>query len=146
MKFLSFIFLLRPNIYFILGSDRRVFHTHTSTREPCESGALYNTCNTLILYGEYLLDPAKSTSCGSTSCWLSRLLLQYTRCYPPHMEAVSCIRNVRTHHAIVRRRNTTLIVVLNTWRYTLFKSGSRICSYTSPQASISKSPERFRLN
>jgi hypothetical protein len=30
-----------------------------------------------------------------------RLLIQYIRSYPPYMEAVSSIRNLRTRHAVV---------------------------------------------
>jgi hypothetical protein len=120
---------------FISGTDRSVFHTHRSRSEPSESGDLYGTCDMLTFYREYLLDPVQSSS-----CWLSRLLIQYTRCYPPHIyvEFVSCIPKTRTRHAVVRRMVKILRVVLNTWKYIRFVSGSRIFSYTSPQASISK--------
>jgi hypothetical protein len=32
-----------------------------------------------------------------------RLLIQYIRSYPPYLEGVSSIRNLRTHHAVVTR-------------------------------------------
>jgi hypothetical protein len=32
-----------------------------------------------------------------------RLLIQYIRSYPPYLEAVSSIRNLRTRHAVVTR-------------------------------------------
>jgi hypothetical protein len=32
-----------------------------------------------------------------------RLLIQYIRSYPPYLEAVSSIRNLRTRHAVMTR-------------------------------------------
>jgi hypothetical protein len=40
---------------------------------------------------------------GSPLVGSPRLLIQYTRCYFLCLEAVTCIRNLRTRHADVKR-------------------------------------------
>jgi hypothetical protein len=43
-----------------------------------------------------------------------RLLIQYIRCYPPHLEAVPSIRSRRTRHAVVTRNPFNMDIELYT--------------------------------
>jgi hypothetical protein len=45
------------------------------------------------------------TSCGSHLVGCPRLLIQYTRSYPPCLEVVSSFRNLRTPHAVMTRNS-----------------------------------------
>jgi hypothetical protein len=58
--------------------------------------------NKLEFYGAGLLAPPPNPQAGGpppVGC--PRLLIQYIRSYPPYLEAVFSIRNLRTHHAVV---------------------------------------------
>jgi hypothetical protein len=57
----------------------------------------------LIFYGEELLDPHPTPKLEDHPIGSQRLLIQYIRSYPPYLEAVSSIRNLRTRHALVTR-------------------------------------------
>jgi hypothetical protein len=60
-----------------------------------------NFCNKLIFYSEELLAPRPTPQAGGpplVGCL--QLLIQYIRSYPPYLEAVSSICNVRMRHAI----------------------------------------------
>jgi hypothetical protein len=41
-----------------------------------------------------------------------RLLIQYIRSYPPYLEGISSIRNLRTRHAVVTRDPPNMVRVL----------------------------------
>jgi hypothetical protein len=55
-------------------------------------------CNKLIFYGEELLAPRPTPKLEDHP-----LLIQYIHSYPPYLEAVSSIRNLRTRHAAVTK-------------------------------------------
>jgi hypothetical protein len=60
--------------------------------------------NKLIFYGEELLAPRPTAQVGGpllVGC--PRLLIEYIRSYPPYLEVVSSIRNLRTRPAVVTR-------------------------------------------
>jgi hypothetical protein len=60
--------------------------------------------NKLIFYGEEELAPRPTPQAGGpphVGC--PRLLIQYIRSYPPKLEGVSSLRNLRTRHAVVTR-------------------------------------------
>jgi hypothetical protein len=59
--------------------------------------------NKLIFYGEELLAPRPTPAEGPPLVGCLRLLIYYIRSYPPYMEAVSSIRNLRTRHAVVTK-------------------------------------------
>jgi hypothetical protein len=60
--------------------------------------------NRLIFYFEELLAPLPtSVARGPPLVGCPQLLIQYIRSYPPYLEAVSFIRNLRTRHAVVTR-------------------------------------------
>jgi hypothetical protein len=57
-----------------------------------------------MFYGGGLLAPPPNPQAGGpppVGC--PRLLLQYIRSYPPHLQAVSSIRKLRTRRAVVTR-------------------------------------------
>jgi hypothetical protein len=63
-----------------------------------------NFWNKLIFYGEQLLAPRPTLKLEDdplVGC--PQLLIQYIHSYPPHLEAVSSIRNLRMCHAMVTR-------------------------------------------
>jgi hypothetical protein len=62
-----------------------------------------NFRNKLIFYGELLAPRPTPKAGGSPLVGCPRLLIQYIRRYPPYLEAVSSIRNLRTHHVVVTR-------------------------------------------
>jgi hypothetical protein len=63
-----------------------------------------NFCNKIIFYGEELLAPRPTPQAGGPPLvGYPRLLIQYIRSYPPYLEAVPSIRNLRTCHALVTR-------------------------------------------
>jgi hypothetical protein len=49
------------------------------------------------------LSHAQPQAGGPPPVGCPRLLIQYIRSYPPYLEAVSSIRNLRTHHSVVTR-------------------------------------------
>jgi hypothetical protein len=58
----------------------------------------------IIFYGEELLAPRPTPQAGGPPfVGRPRLLIQYIRSYPPYLEAVPSIRNLRTRHAVVTR-------------------------------------------
>jgi hypothetical protein len=61
-------------------------------------------CNKLIFHGEELLAPRPTLKARGPPLvgWL-RLLIQYNCSYPPYLDGVSSIRNLRTSHAVVTR-------------------------------------------
>jgi hypothetical protein len=60
--------------------------------------------NRLIFYGEELLAPRPTLQAGGPSIvGCRRLLIQYIRSYPPKLEGVSSIRNLRTRHVLVTK-------------------------------------------
>jgi hypothetical protein len=65
---------------------------------------LVNFRNNFIFYGEELLAPRPTPSArGPPLVGCSRLLIQYIRSYPPYLEAVPSIRNLRTRNAVATR-------------------------------------------
>jgi hypothetical protein len=56
--------------------------------------------NKLIFYTEFL---ANTLAGGPPLVGCPRLLIQYIRSYPPYLEVVSSICNLRTRHAMVTR-------------------------------------------
>jgi hypothetical protein len=65
---------------------------------------LMNFRNRLIFLRWGVVSPTPNPQAGGpplVGC--PRLLIQYIRSYPPYLEAVSYIRNVRTRHAVVTR-------------------------------------------
>jgi hypothetical protein len=74
--------------------------------------------NKLILYGEELLAPTPKPQAGwppLVGC--PQLLIQYIRSYPPYLEAVSSIHNLRTHHAVVTRDPPNMAHVITHSQY-----------------------------
>jgi hypothetical protein len=63
--------------------------------------------NKLIFYGEELLAPRLSPKLEDHPF----SVFQYTRSYPPYLETVSSIRNLRTRHAVVTRNPPNITVV-----------------------------------
>jgi hypothetical protein len=60
----------------------------------------------LLFYVEELIDPRSTPppqTGGPPLAGYPRLLIQYIRIYPPYLEAVSSIRNLRTRHAVVTK-------------------------------------------
>jgi hypothetical protein len=55
----------------------------------------------LIFYDEELLAPRPTQAEGPPFFLCQRLFIQYIRTYPPYLEDVSSIRNLRTRHAVV---------------------------------------------
>jgi hypothetical protein len=51
--------------------------------------------------GGSLAPPLNTQAGGLPPVGCLRLLLQYIRSYPPYLQAVSSIRNLRTRHAVV---------------------------------------------
>jgi hypothetical protein len=77
---------------------------------PCPR-LLVNFLKKLIFYGEELLAPRRTPQAGGpplVGC--PRLLIQYIRSYPPYLEAVSSIRNLRTRHAVVTRDPPNMVI------------------------------------
>jgi hypothetical protein len=56
-----------------------------------------------FFYGEELLATRPSSKLEEPFVGCPRLLIQYIRSYPPCLEAVSSVRNLRTRHAMVTR-------------------------------------------
>jgi hypothetical protein len=53
-------------------------------------------------YGGRVVSPPHNPQAGGPfTVGCSRLPIQYIRSYPPYLEAISSIRNPRTHHAMV---------------------------------------------
>jgi hypothetical protein len=55
-----------------------------------------------FFYGELLPTPNPQTG-GPPPVGCPRLLIEYILSYPPYLEGVSSIHNLRTHHAVVTR-------------------------------------------
>jgi hypothetical protein len=68
----------------------------------------YSDCTYLEMYtifyggGVFSLPPNPQDG-GPPPVACPRLLIQYIRNYPPYLETVSSIRNLRTHHTVVTR-------------------------------------------
>jgi hypothetical protein len=81
-------------IYFLVpGSCQRV---HPGTSLP------FMICNKLEVSRWGVVSPPPNHQAGGpppVGC--PRLFIQYIRSYPPYLEAVSSIRNLRTRHAVV---------------------------------------------
>jgi hypothetical protein len=66
-------------------------------------------CNKLIFYGEELLAPRPTPKLEDHPPWQ---LIQYIRSYPPYLEAISSINNLRTRHALVTRDPANMVSIL----------------------------------
>jgi hypothetical protein len=64
----------------------------------------------LIFYGEELLTSANPQAGGPPLVGCPRLVIQYIRRYPPRLESVLSIRNLRTRHATVTRDPFNMIM------------------------------------
>jgi hypothetical protein len=72
-----------------------------------------------IFYGGEFLGPVQIQAGGLPPIGCPRLLIQYIRSYPPYLEAVSSIRNLRTRHAMVTRTHLTSFVEAETSHYSI---------------------------
>jgi hypothetical protein len=77
------------------------------SQEPAKSSKSEALCNTSQDTGflrRGTVNPPSDPQAGVTPLvGCPRLLIQYIRSYPPYMEAVSFIHNLRTRHAVVTR-------------------------------------------
>jgi hypothetical protein len=72
---------------------------------------IVNYACALLLYGRYMyvsvlssvFNVANFQAGGTPLVGCPRVLIQYIGSYPPYLEAVSSIRNLRTRHALVKR-------------------------------------------
>jgi hypothetical protein len=79
-----------------------------------------------VLHWWVVSPPPNPQAGGPSPVGCPRLLIQYIRCYPPYLEAVSSIRNLRTRHAVVTRNPLNMgfqyiflksILILSCMRY-----------------------------
>jgi hypothetical protein len=81
--------------------------------------------NQLILYDEELAVRQTPPGVGPPLVVCPKLLIHYIRSYPPYLEAVSSVRNLRTRHAVVTRDPLKLTILPDvlygreTWPLTL---------------------------
>jgi hypothetical protein len=68
----------------------------------------------------------------------SRLLIQYIRSYPPYLETVSSIRNLRSRLAVVTRDPANLCVFVSICIYVY-------CLYLHMVRSVAKDPLRYAV-
>jgi hypothetical protein len=81
-----------------------------------------NFHNKIIFYGEELLAPRPNPKAGGppiVGC--PRLFIQYIRSYPPYLEPVSSIRNLRTRHAVVTRDPPNMSSLCTKYRILTFR-------------------------
>jgi hypothetical protein len=67
------------------------------------SEALVDTSQKNMFYGWRLLAPHLTPKLEGHPVGSPQLLIQYVRSYPPYLEGISSICNLRTHHALVTR-------------------------------------------
>jgi hypothetical protein len=67
------------------------------------SEALCDIKQQAYFYGGVVIPRPSPQAGGPPLVGCPRLLIQYIRNYPPHLEVVSSIRNLRTRHAVVTR-------------------------------------------
>jgi hypothetical protein len=83
------------SIFWCLGCARESIHF----QGPCT----YFTTN-IMFYGGGVVSPLTNPQAeGPPSVSCPPLLIQYIRSYPPYLEAVSSIHNLRTCHVVVTR-------------------------------------------
>jgi hypothetical protein len=69
-------------------------------------------CNKLFFLWQGVVSPMPNPRKRTTTFQCPRLLIQYIRSYPPYLEAVSSIHNLKTRHAVVTRTHLTWPVAL----------------------------------
>jgi hypothetical protein len=67
-----------------------------------------------LLRSGFVIPTPNSQGGGPLLVGCPRLLIQYIRSYPPELEGVSSIRNLRTRHAVVTRDPPNVNTVLTT--------------------------------
>jgi hypothetical protein len=90
----------------------------------------------LVLWGRVVSPPSNPQAGGPPTAGCPRLLIQYIRSYPPYLEAVSSIRNPRTHHTVV----TVDPLNKNGPRWWLYVTGGimyRVNVFLSPSLDVS---------
>jgi hypothetical protein len=75
----------------------------------------------LIFYNEELLAPCPTPKLEDQPAGCLQLLIQYIRSYPPYLEAVSSIHNLRTHCAMVTRDPPNMVYDNGYQRLSKFK-------------------------
>jgi hypothetical protein len=74
------------------------------SQQPSCPRLLVNFRNNLIFLRWGVVSPTPNPQAGGPPLiGCPRLLIQYINSYPPYLEAVSSIRNLRTRHAVVTR-------------------------------------------
>jgi hypothetical protein len=82
--------------------------------------------NALLFYGEESHAQPRSWTPPLAGC--PRLLIQDIRSYPPYLEGVSSIRNLRTRHAVVTSDPPNIVIYMSIIYIIKGKYTSKVCS------------------
>jgi hypothetical protein len=89
-----------------------------------------NFRNKLIFLRLGIVSPTPNPQAGGpplVGC--PRLFVQYIRSYPPYLEAVSSICNLRTHYAVVTRDPCNMVLLVSFDKYQMYKVTTLLCSH-----------------